>query len=222
MGRRACAIVLVGLACWGWSASGAAAQESDVCQVGTTPVGYPYEGMPEPTSEILYIGCGSARGRPLKVIAYDSVDGLCIEVAGRRGSGGSCPHGPIEDGSAIRLTAAGSVVTAAGSFLPSLNFSVAQGILRSDVAAVSVRFRSKRRARHVPAVVAQIDGELAQRLNQPAPFGFFATVERGCFSGRHINAKALSATGEVLGRDRGEGGCEEFVIEATKPSIPSP
>jgi hypothetical protein len=222
MVRRACAILVVGLVCWGWSASGAAAQESGVCQVGTTPAGYPYEGMPEPTSEILYIGCGSARGRPLNIIAYDSAFGLCIEIAQGRGSGGSCPHGPIEDGSAIRLTAGGNLFTGAGSFLPSPNFTVARGILRSDVASVSVRFRSKGRARHVPAAVAQIDGELAKRLNQSAPFGFFAAVERGCFNGRHINAKALTAAGEILGRDRGGGGCEEVVIEATKPSNTPP
>jgi hypothetical protein len=214
MVRRACAILLVGLVCLGWSASGATAQVPANCQVGSTPPGYPYEGI-EPTSEVLYIGCGSAMGKPVAIIAYAEDFGLCIDVAWRRGSSGACPYGPIEDDGAILVTHAGA------PFYPHPGWSSAEGVLRPDVASVSVRFRSRGRARIVPATVAQVTPELAQRLNQPAPFGFFAAFAPGCADGRHIRAKALSASGEILGKDRGrKAPCAFEEVEIAPPAPP--
>ncbi len=73
------------------------------------------------------------------------------------------------------------------------------GLLAPNVASVEVRFRRNGQARHVKATVAQVKGELQQRLKQAAPFGYFDGQIKGLVPMKAIIVRVYDAGGNLLG-----------------------
>jgi hypothetical protein len=196
MGRRACAILLVGVVALGWTTTDdAAAQEASGCQVGATPADP--ETFMKPTAEYLVIGCGEAFGRPVEISAFTSKLGLCVGLRARKTGWQQCPAQtpPLSGGpAAIQTWQFG---------YDFWRVTQVTGPLRPDVARITVRFRRKGRTRRSEGVVAQADAELAARIGHPEPFGYFAAFAPGCAHPSHIEATSFDAAGAVLGVVRG-------------------
>jgi len=75
------------------------------------------------------------------------------------------------------------------------------GRVSPDVAAVRLYFHrpGSKKQHRVDAIVAQVGGDLQNRLKQPAPFGFFYARVRGVMPFGAFKAQALDAEGKVIG-----------------------
>ena len=88
---------------------------------------------------------------------------------------------------------------------PRFRYTDITGPLTPEVASVRVSFhrRGSGRTRHVKATVAQVSGQLQEKLRQPEPFGYFDARVRGLVPWRFFRVKAFDAAGNVIGSARG-------------------
>lgn len=152
----------------------------------------------KPCGDPVVIGVGRHFNGPVEIVAFQSSLGLCIEVdVLREGASGTCPgeiHPPR--GKAI----------SAGGFSISLSRRSAStqvvGAVTPAVAAVRVRYRRQGRPKRATGLVAHVEGELQQRLEEEAPFAVFEATVRGCVPVERLRLAALDADGAVLGKKR--------------------
>jgi hypothetical protein len=150
-----------------------------------------------PCGDPIVIGVGRDFVGPIEIIAFTSRLGLCIEVdIVREGGAGSCP-GDIRPPEGKAISANGVSVS-----FGRLRYTQVEGSVSPNTAVVRVRFRRKGEIRVARGVVAQVTGELQQRLEEEAPFGVYEATIRGCVPTKRIRLAALDATGNVLDRKR--------------------
>lgn len=175
----------------------------------TFRLGPPDEGIR--TSPELVFGTGRSIDGPVQLVAYgwepydDSLpNGFCVGIEIlrlREKELGLC--GSVlsqEKGNQIAIDLESGVVGPK----PARTTTVG-GRISPDVAAVRIYFhRVGSRKRHrVDAIVGQVDGNLQQRLKQPAPFGFFYAKVHGQARFKALYAQALDTDGKVIGRAHG-------------------
>jgi hypothetical protein len=199
MRRRVAPVVLTGVTLVLAAQVGAAPAQEPPCQVGGTPSHVEfYQSHPRPQSEVLVIGCAQTAIGPIEIVAFDSRFGLCVFVdkLDQLFGFGQCPVTPPSNGRAIGVTQWG--LTPGHP-----RFTDVSGPLSPHVATVSASFRRKGRVRTAQGTVAQITGDLVERLHQEAPFGYFVAIAQGCARSSKIDATAFDATGGLVGSDRG-------------------
>jgi hypothetical protein len=180
--------------------------------VGGSPafrLGPPDEGRR--TSPALVFGTGTTVDGPAQLVAYgweaeadSSPADFCVwieNVRHRYAEFGTC-------GIALGKTTRGPIaidMDVQTSGPRSARATAVGGRISPEVAAVQLYFRrpgSKKRF-HVKAILGQVDGDLQQRLKQPAPFGFFYAKVRGALRLATFHAQALDAAGNVIGGKHG-------------------
>lgn len=208
-GIRPARIVLVMLLLIGSSTiSTSAAVPSQRGQVGGPPtiaLGPPDEG--ERTTPDLVIGRGHTPAGAVELVAYgwlaprDSLppgprEQLCVwaEHLPKEVSFGMC--GPLLDPDGGQKIAIDDHIQALGK--PAQRWVEIGGRLTPDVASVRISYRRKGHKAAGMAVVAQVAGELQDRLRQPTPFGFFNLRIRGRVPWRSIRVQAYDDAGAVL------------------------
>jgi hypothetical protein len=165
-------------------------------------VGQPSEHEPasdDPVGNPLVIGCGEALGAPVEIAAYrtEDPDWLCVQIfspAIEVSPFASCPHGRPEDGQVIDLTSAG--------VLHPGNVTDAVGDVRHNIAKVRVSFRGGGDPESGQTVLARVGPALAAKLGEPAAFGYFVSLVRGCDFAK-VKSTALNRRGRVLGTSNG-------------------
>jgi len=190
--------------------AGAATTSAGKGQVGgppTLPLGPADEG--KKITPALVIGRGRAYDGPVEIVAYGwrpPEDALSegkeycvwIEYPPDDIEYGTCasPLEPLEGSGAIQVDSEVQLLTP-----KRLRWTNIGGRLTPDVATVRVFFHrhgSEKRF-HLKATVAQVGGRLQQRLDQPAPFGYFNVKVRGLVPFRSFRVQALDAGGQVIG-----------------------
>jgi hypothetical protein len=154
-----------------------------------------------PCGDPVVIGVGRHFVGPVEIVAFQSRLGLCIEVdIIREGGSGSCPGG-IHPPEGRAISSGGAAVS-----FGRLRYTQVEGAVVPGAAAVRVRFRREGEIREARGVIAQVAGELQERLGEEEPFGVFEATVRGCVPVRRIRLAALDASGIVVGRTRIRGG----------------
>ncbi len=152
----------------------------------------------KPCGEPVVIGAGRHFNGGVEIVAFQSRQGLCIGVdLLRSGSFSSCP-GQIHP-------AEGEVVSAGAFGLSSSrrsSFTQVVGAVAPEVASLRVRYRREGEPKSAKAVVAQVAGELQQRLEEEAPFAVFEITVRGCLPLERLRFSAFDAAGALVGRER--------------------
>jgi hypothetical protein len=185
----------------------AAAASPSKSTVGGPPsikLGPPDEGTR--TSPALIIGAGSVLGHPVQIVSYgwepeaDSPPAdfcVWVEQPPREIEFGTC--GTSLEGARRGAIALDMDVQAVAS--RSARATSVGGRVSPDVATVRLYFhrRGSKRQRRVDAIVAQVGGDLQNRLKQPAPFGFFYARVRGVMPFGAFKAQTLNAEGKVIG-----------------------
>jgi hypothetical protein len=162
------------------------------------------------TTPALVIGRGRLFGGPVEIAGagwsapkYFETPGdgqLCVwvEYLAERSMSSTC--GPVAQ------TASGKETVNIESFREGMGTGVPReaeltGSLAPGVASAQVSFRrhGSRRVFHAKAVVAVVDGALRERLEQPAPFGYFAVKVRGQFVARSLRIRAFDKDGHFVG-----------------------
>jgi hypothetical protein len=188
------------------SASAAVAgQQGQVGGPPTIALGPPDEG--ERTTRDLVIGRGDTVTGPVELVAYgwlaprDSLPPgprkqLCIwvEHLPKEISPGMC--GPLLDPEGGQKIAIDDRIGRLGK--PAQRLTEIGGRLTPDVASVRISYRRNGHKASGKAVVAQVAGELQDRLRQPTPFGFFNLQIRGQVPWRSIRVQAYDDAGAVL------------------------
>jgi hypothetical protein len=175
-----------------------------------------------PCGQPVVIGEGRTFAGPVEIVAFTSSAGLCIEIDVVRISGtGHCP-GPIHPRVGNAISSSGTGVS-----FGKPRYTEVVGAVVPGTATVRVNYRRNGQTKQAAGIVAQVDGELQQRLQEPAPFGVFYAMVRGCVAAKRIRLAALDASGTVLGRTRvpnllpaGFEECDrtpEFPIEPPQP-----
>jgi hypothetical protein len=204
--RSTLALLAVALAGTGSICAMALATQSKG-EVGGPPsirLGPPDEGTQ--TSPALVIGQGAVIDGPVELVAYgweseaDSPPAdFCVWVE----------HPPRE----IQFGTCGTALSRSGRNPIAIDLDaqvVAPKIARATevggrislrVSAVRLYFRrpGSKKPHRVNAVVAQVDGDLQQRLGQPVPFGFFYAKVHGVVGFGEFHAQALDAEGKIVG-----------------------
>jgi hypothetical protein len=175
-------------------------------QVGGPPtinLGPPDEGRQ--TSPELVIGRGRTVEGPAEIVAYgweeesdSSPADFCVWVEQLPGEVlfGACEVAPWRAGSIgleMKIQRLGPKSTRA---------TFVGGLVSPDVVAVRVSFRrpGSNRRFHATPVIGRVQGDLQQRLDQPAPFGFYYAQVSGLVPFRHMRVEALDAEGKVIGK----------------------
>jgi hypothetical protein len=150
-------------------------------------------GFLRPCTDPVVIGVGRHFNGPVEIVAFQSSYGLCIDIDQRRGGGGSCAGSPLPPhGDAIFASGYGRGGDA----------SQVSGELRPAVARVAVRYRRAGQMRRSRGLVAQVAGELLEKVGEPRPFGFFEATVRGCVPPQRFRVAAFDSSGVRLGRSR--------------------
>jgi hypothetical protein len=185
-------------------APGAFAQEPDAGTVGGPPTFAEfYEADPgdgsSPRGEPLVIGTGRTKAGRLELVAYESRRfGLCVDTwLIRFGSGGGACGGDPRPEGAVEI-GGGGMMRVGGR-----RYSRVEGFILPEVARLEVTGETKQSPRRPRPVVAQVDAELAARIGQPQPFGYFAVAVVGCVEWEDWRAVAFDAAGTRIGRSRG-------------------
>lgn len=169
----------------------------------TIALGPPDEGTQ--ASPALVIGAGSVLNRRVELVAYawkppaDSFEGdFCIWA--------EQPPEEIEFGTCATALGAESKAVAVDMQIQQISPRHARsttigGRIAPEVAAVRLYFHrpSSKKRHRVDGLVSQVDGDLQQRLKQPAPFGFFYARVRGLVRFSAFKVQALDSSGNVLG-----------------------
>jgi hypothetical protein len=165
-----------------------------------------------PCGDPLVIGTGHRFFGSVEIIAMQSRLGLCLEVdVVDEGGSSTCP-GEVRprDQKAVEMTMS-SFASGRGE-----SYTELIGPVVPEAAAVRVRYRRAGNPRAVDAILARVDGELQQRLEEPEPFAIFEAGVRGCLLDKRFRLAALDPAGAVIGRDRvrpGFGLGDEFCGE---------
>lgn len=174
-----------------------------------------------PCTDPVVLATGEHLLGPVEVIAFGSARGLCLgadtfERNGASGFFGCGGEGAPPGGKAIALTGVGGSSSPKGPDATQI-----LGTVRSDVAAVRIRYRRKGASKLADQVFNQIDGPLAERIGEDSPFGVFETTVRGCVEPKRFRVAAYSSDGEVLERlhlVRSSGFCDVPLPSATNAS----
>ena len=84
------------------------------------------------------------------------------------------------------------------------NYTEISGVLRPGVS--TIRVLTAGRKVKVDTVVAQVTGNLLERLRQSRPFGVFAVFLRGCIPWQDVTLALLDADGGEIGTAQQYGG----------------
>jgi hypothetical protein len=170
-----------------------------------------------PCGDPVVIGVGRHFNGPVELIAFQSRPGLCIEIdILREGGGGTCP-GAIHPPEGQALSTSGGSVSFGRS-----KYTQIEGAVTPGAAAIRVRYRRKGEIRETNAVLAQVAGELQQRLGEEAPFGVFEATVRGCVPIERFRLAALDTSGVVLGRTRSRHGDPDQCDRTPDFQLPPP
>ena len=202
MGRGTITLLILLLGACTLNAAAVGASEKG--QIGGPPtikLGPPVEG--KRTSPALVIGRGSTAEGPAEIVAYgwkseaDSApDAFCVwaEQLPDQVLFGTCGIAPFRAGS-IGMEMKIQTVQPR-----SARATYIGGVISPDVASVRISFRrpgSSKRFKVKP-ILGQVNGDLQQRLRQPAPFGFYYAQVKGLVKFRHVRVEALDAEGAVI------------------------
>jgi hypothetical protein len=150
------------------------------------------------SKEALVIGVRNTRLGLYEIVACGTSDGPCIAIDQvGRGYGGTCLAYSryLKPNRNFRIDLAGWSAGRQGG-----RFQIA-GPISAKVARIvtRVRRRARRGFRRQRAILANPSQEILDRLQVTQPFGYFATIMRGCPANNRVRSFAYMATGKRLG-----------------------
>jgi hypothetical protein len=155
--------------------------------------------FPRARSEAIVIGLGfNASGR-VEIVGQDSKDGLCIFVEHVTGDNFSGRCGSM---TLPKLIAVESVNWQTRG-RRSRSITEFAGFMQPSVAGVRAVARvhkgHKVKSKAVSGITAVPGSDLLARLNQTAPFGYYAADFRGCLTDAKVRLHAFDPSGQQLG-----------------------